>query len=201
MEKAERTFLGQWIALTSVAWFLLSFFGESVLGVIGLGAMAVGQWFLLRRRHVTTAGWWIVATLAGFFIGAAIGGITGGWLQDSLDGVVDTEFGIRPAFTPGRTVGAAAVANVFAGACLGSAMGTAQWQVLRRHAHHEWSWLLSSIVSWSVGIGGSFFIVVTPAFTHAAGSMIVGVGSGIALLRCLPARQYGRARDRVATSA
>jgi len=65
-------FFWRWAALTSVSWFLLNFFGESVLGLGGLALMAIGQWRLLRRRHVAAAGWWIVATIVGFGVFRAV---------------------------------------------------------------------------------------------------------------------------------
>jgi hypothetical protein len=98
--------------------------------------------------------------MVGVVVSTAVGGITGGSLQDSLDGIADPRFGIHSPHAPGRSVVTFMIATAYAGALVGSAMATAQWRILRRRAAHEWCWISANIV-------------------------VVGIGAGAALSHCL----------------
>jgi hypothetical protein len=190
MRESEQSFFWLWVAVTGVGWFLLDRFNSPWPNCIGIMGMATGQWLLLRQRHVEKAGWWVPATLVGLVIGIAAGGITGGWLQDRLDGVVDPHVGIQSPRAPGRSIVTFLAATAFAGACVGSAMATAQWRILRRQAGHEWCWLAVNIVTLSLA-------AVVPVFFDVHGDwsvgsslavgIVVGVGTGGALIHCLSA--------------
>jgi hypothetical protein len=187
-----------WVAVTGVGWFLSVWFASSWLFFIGFLGMATGQWLVLRRWHVEKSGWWVPATLVSIVVGIAAGGITGGWLQDSLDGVVEPGFGIRSPGAPGRHIGTYLAATAFAGALMGSAMATAQWRILRRQAAHEWCWLAVHIGTVSLAaVGGEFLWLyggrsVGSIVVHGlVVGLVVGVGTGGVLMHCLSAGRRG----------
>lgn len=93
---------------------------------IGLG-FGVGQWLVIRR-HIDGAVWWIVATIAGFAAaGAAVG--TGTTEELAMRGL-NTE-------TLGFVFGAAA--------------GVSQWLVLRLHSARALWWIPASVAAFGIG--------------------------------------------------
>ena len=120
----------QWVLASTVGWVV----GWILTGATGVGVGAtigLAQWLVLRRL-IREAGWWVWASTIGWLIG---------WLL-----IVSGEV-IPPGAGPGLT-------SVMAGALLGTAIGIAQWLVLRRVVHQAGWWILASIVGWTVSLPG-----------------------------------------------
>ncbi len=100
-----------------------------VIPAVGI-SLAIMQWLTLRR-HLSQAGWWVLATLVGWFLGVAfvmtgVGVVIGDWLEYGLVGNVIT-FGI-----------------------IGLALGITQWLILRRQVLQAGWWILASLAGWVV---------------------------------------------------
>lgn len=95
--------------------------GYGALSGAAVGA-AVGtaQWLLLRK-HFSRAGWWVLATTAGFALFGAVGNI------------LDAEINLVLAF-----------------AMVGSVIGIIQWLVLRQHFSQAGWWVVASALAFSV---------------------------------------------------
>jgi hypothetical protein len=96
-----------------------------IFGFIGVG-LGTMQWLVLRR-HVARAGWWIGATALG---GTAVGVVAG-----TLGDVV------------------AVVGLVIGYGVMGAILGVLQWLVLRRQIDRAWWWLAVSPAGWALGTG------------------------------------------------
>ena len=95
----------QWVLVTTVGWML----GLALGGEIGVGLfVGLAQWVVLRR-YFSQAGWWILASAAGWIAGWVI--ITSGLIVSPGGGL----------FTA-----------IVSGAAFGLTVGVAQWFVLRR---------------------------------------------------------------------
>jgi hypothetical protein len=97
---------------------------------VGL-SFAITQWLVLRR-HMPQAGWWVLASTAGWIAGFGVPAIV---VKVVDSGVVGT-------------VGREVFAAVFFVA-VGAAVGMLQWFVLRWHAPQAGWWVLASIVGWA----------------------------------------------------
>lgn len=131
---------------------------DSVLGfTLAFGASGavtgLAQWLVLRRR-LSGAGWWVLATAVGF----ATFGIA---------------YGAIYAITGGAVSDAVGFAIVFV--LVGAAAGTAQWLVLRRYVPRAGWWVPASTAGFA-----TFGVVTAGAFE--AVSPVVGVAIGVALV-------------------
>jgi hypothetical protein len=97
---------------------------------VGL-SFGIMQWLVLRR-HIPQAGWWVLASTAGWIAGF---------------GVLAVVFKVVEGVAPG-TIEPKVFAAVFFVA-VGIAIGMLQWLVLRRHAPQAGWWVLASIVGWA----------------------------------------------------
>ncbi len=95
------------------------------------------QW-LVMRRHVARAGWWVPATAAGFTLA---GGVAG-----SIFRLPSPAMSVP---TPAVVFASAVAFGVVAGA----AGGTMQWLVLRRYVARAGWWVLASFLGLTVGLG------------------------------------------------
>jgi hypothetical protein len=187
----------QWVLATSVGWFFGVFLGffsgsfiwEEVIGISALGGIfayfmfgaALGsvvslmQWLVLRRR-VSGAGWWILASTAGFAVvgasgyGAAV--VTFGF-SEGLD-----ELGSFAALLGWSVVVA------FGGAVT----GILQRIILRTQVPRSGWWVLASTVGWglSVTVGGAGIVVEAIEFLKllslVGGGVVLGAVTGGALV-------------------
>ena len=130
-----------------------------LLGVVMTGA-AVGviQWLVLRRE-VSGAGWWVLASTVGWVMGTAAAGL--GILLVGLQ-----------EFSP---VSASLVFSVMVGAVV----GVLQWLILRRQLRRAGWWVPASIVGWAMGQAAHGAIGL-PAVGAVSGAI-----TGIALVRLL----------------
>ena len=104
-----------------------------VAGYVGVavGGIMVGvlQWLVLRRQ-IASAGWWVLASIVAV---AAVGVVV------FVVGVVDTDVGW-----------------VLGAGLTGTVLGLLQWLVLRRQVARAGWWVLAGTVAWIVGgpVGG-----------------------------------------------
>jgi len=123
--------LGMWL------WWVVA----SGLGFVFPPLQPLAQWLVLRR-HLSRAAWWVLATILGMGVGGAIGMATG----------VDAMVALAWAVGDGSEV-------VKTGATLGVAVGVAQWLILRQHfAEARW-WIPASTTGWTVGAVAGLSIV------------------------------------------
>ncbi len=100
---------------------LAGYLGLAVGGIV----MGVLQWLVLRR-HVTRAGWWVLASIGAV---AVVGGVVFGV------GMVNPDLG---------WLGGASI--------FGTVVGVLQWMVLRGQVRRAGWWVLVSTVAWVVGM-------------------------------------------------
>ena len=126
-----------WILATSIGWvtFLIIFEGFSFLlfpSLIASGSLlGFGQWLVLRR-HIPLARWWLLASLPGWML-------TWSYLQ-VLQGA---------DFIPPQIFLVMGAIGGFLGGLLG---GSLQWLVLRRYIVGAIKWLFPSITGTTIGI-------------------------------------------------
>ena len=99
--------------------------------------IGIAQW-LVMRRHTRRAGWWLVASIAGWIVGAAAIIVT----SSVVSSVVP--MGILNEIVTG-TAG-----TVVALALLGAVIGITQWLYLRRHFTRAGWWVLASLAGWAL---------------------------------------------------
>ncbi len=105
-------------------------YGGVVVGVTVVGAL---QWLMLRRQ-LAGAAWWIVASLvSGVVAGGVIYGVGG-------------DAGFTAEVTRDLDVGWVVEAGLY-----GVVLGVLQWLVLRRQVALSGLWVLASTVGWIVG--------------------------------------------------
>ena len=124
----------------------------TLIGAFGGASVGIAQWLVLRRQ-VARAGWWVLASIVGFALGFVVGGPLGSATTS------------RAVFTPVDV----AVQFLLGGAGNGAPMGIAQWLVLRRQVGRAGWWVLASTVGLAVG---AFFSV-------AAGVIYAPITGGV----------------------
>lgn len=119
----------------------------AVIGVVIGAYTGLAQWLLLRKQ-LFQADWWILATVLGWALGLA------------LFSVVND-----------------AVNNTVSGAVIGSVMGLAQWLVLRTQLFHTGWWIVATILGLTLGfaMNDAFFRVVNDPTSRAIIGAIIGV--------------------------
>jgi ABC-type tungstate transport system substrate-binding protein len=184
LKKPERSFYLSWIVLTAfsvpIAYFFSIIILKIVTNIVGdyvfvngvrhitedylamyalvpsmsvvTGALQYG----LLRQYLPRMGWWVFATVAGWFLGVLLIALPGwlGWIDAPLNNL-DLIFLL-----------------------MGSAIGISQWLLLRRRlAQADW-WIAANVAGWgllgsitpdnSLGQFGLFTLGLLPACTTAA---------------------------------
>ena len=159
-----RSFGIWWVLASIVGWAVGSVVSDTVgdivgevwfdsVGLIVLGTSIGGMQWLVLRRQVSWAGWWLVANIAGWTVGA----------------LVNLPLNLALGLFPGWLVGLV-VAGMF------------QWLVLRRHISRAGWWLLASFVAWAAGTGISVALPECRGPCSAAVfGAVIGAITGIAL--------------------
>ena len=157
-------------------------FGHLVMPGLIVG---VAQWLVLRR-YLPYAGWWILASALGWILGSIV--------MLTIYGIIDQILGIR---LPSRILSPVVISTLY-----GAALGAAQWLVLRGHTQRAGWWVLISVVGgavgWAVGVAcpgipfGSAALSFAPrwavngAVTNGVAWAVNGAVTGIALVWLLP---------------
>jgi hypothetical protein len=163
--KVERSQVGWgfwlgWVVASTVGWFVglimmyiigflmaesfdIEWLTDLYMGImLGIG-VGVLQWLVLRRR-VSRAGWWVLASAAGFVV---VGG--------SVFGAADVVFG----FLEGMG-GMSSFINVLGRTVVvalgGAVTGILQWLVLRSQVSRAGWWVLASTVGWGLCMAVAF---------------------------------------------
>lgn len=152
-------FLG-FIAAFSIGTFVSDTMGNIATGVFAGMVLGTGvgmmQWLVLRRR-VTKAGWWIPASAFGGLVLIAAG--SGSYLipKESLSGAL------------------AATGILVAG---GPLMGALQWLVLRNKVGRAGWWIVASTAGW----GFIILMVRTTPFGGGDGGAVLAIVAGVTFL-------------------
>jgi len=113
-------------------------------GIVG-AVLGTSQWLLLRRR-LANARWWIPASAAGLGLGLAAGVVL---VEQTGRALTGGQVNVRMFSVPVRAGSMAVV-----GLVSGLALGAAQWWVLRRHSGMASRWFWASALAFPV----SFFV-------------------------------------------
>ncbi len=132
--------------------------------VMTAAAVGVMQWLVLRRA-VSGAGWWVLASTVGYTVGVAAAAVLGILLVHWLE--------------PPRPWVVSIVGGAVGEAMKGAAVGVMQWLVLRRAVSGAGWWVPASIVGWAMGQAAHGAIGL-PAVGAVSGAI-----TGIALVRLL----------------
>lgn len=175
----------QWVLASVVGSFVGEFMGDFLQGLVvpfssGIEAaacMGIAQSLVLRQQ-VPQAGWWVLATAAGWVVSITLGI------------VVAQAYGFGPG-----------LAAVYVS--IGLILGLGQWLVLRRWTYRAGWWILASSLGWLVGwvtgqpISAVLFVdmgVDTTTFVAVGVSQAI---TGIVLIRLLQRpRSEGRGLGR-----
>ncbi len=198
-----------WVVATTVGWVAGLGVGQVVSGVVSgiMSAVMFGivvgvlQWLVLRRQ-MARAGWWVVASVVGWLVGwlVAWGGFGivsgGGFVGGGFVGEVVSE-----AVGWVVVVGLGPVVSVFV-------VGVLQWLVLRRQVARAGWWVVANVVGLGVFVVASGFIMITvdlvvgfvgTVVSEVVGMAMYGVITGIVLVQLLRQRA-GDADDAASAS-
>jgi len=133
------------LALAGASTLLVGSIGGAALGA----SLGIAQWLVLRR-HIRSAGWWVVASTVGGIAGVALGML----LSDALGPLIGVALdgAARPRASDPRLLLSRAVAGAGVGAVIGLALGGAQWLVLRQHVRSAGWWIGVSGFGWMIGL-------------------------------------------------
>lgn len=185
-ERVGIKFWLQWLLATTVGWVgglaalvLIPGTTSSVLvegAVLAAAGSLVGalQWLVLRRR-ISRAGWWIPASAAGWCAGLGIS-----WLYTAIAAWYLERTGALTGTLIGASMGAAI------GILVGAGVGVLQWLILRRQVRRAVWWISASTVSWA---GCLLIFALIPETTYSAffggvtlSGAVVGATTGLVLL-------------------
>jgi len=150
----------QWIMATAWGWILGSLLFAGIYLAAAGVTVAVFQWVILRS-HLRGAWRWLPASIIGWGVGTGLAFALGQ---------------LEPSFVTGSL--------------LGSAVGLAQWLILRREVRWAGWWIAISVVGWSTGM--------SMALAPLLAGVLAGAMTGIALLllpRMPKAAQPNQARE------
>lgn len=165
--QTRRSFCFQWLYLTLLG-FLASLFwieiGERpdmgmIQGIIGGTMIGCSQWLVLRR-HIPDAWWWIIASILGWGVmGVSSFGVIGWFAPRTLQ------------FFPRLVYG------IIDGATLGLILGMAQWWVLRQYVTPAWVWIFTNLLYWSISLSVGWTIGgILRRLTHLFLGEVIGLG-------------------------
>jgi hypothetical protein len=155
-------------------------------GIVG-AVFGTSQWVLLRRR-LENARWWIPASAFGLGIGLAAGIVL---VEQVGRAVTGGQINVRMLSVPVRAGSMAVV-----GLVSGLALGTAQWWVLRRHPRTARAWLWTSTLAFTLSLFASSLLadLVLGGLTKVPGFAGFVLAAGL-LAGALTARQADRLSD------
>jgi sugar lactone lactonase YvrE len=135
-----------------------------ILGILFGLTISVLQWLVLRR-HITKACWWIAATVTGLSLGIPLGIVA-----------------LRSLFAGPTAIGGPSYFIILAAIVPGIIVGLLQQMALQQHFSRAWWWMLPSALTWPVPLIYLFEgVEVRDAGLLAGLGLILGTISGIAL--------------------
>lgn len=142
--------------------------GGAVLGAV----LGPAQWLVLRR-YISAAGWWVPASIVGLACGVALGMAA----ADALGPIFSTDASIARQSGPGLRplLNMAATAGI-GGAGIGLCLGGAQWLVLRREVPGAGRWLVTSALGWPAALAVGALVLNNGGLI--AGLLVAGVVVG-----------------------
>jgi hypothetical protein len=167
-----------WLLATTAGWMLgfviLASFPKTTTPALVEGALltlsgtlsGALQWLVLRR-HIRRAGWWVPASAAGWVGGFAL------FLLLAVSSVSVVEMS---AATTGLLLRFSL--GAMAGAGVGAATGVLQWLVLRRQVHRAGGWVVASITAWLLAFAGLVLASRSTSATFLGVGAMVGVVVG-----------------------
>ncbi len=172
--------------------YALRLFAAVLSGAMCGSTIGLGQWLVLRRE-LKGAGWWVGATMAGY---ASLGVlilvgnlVQPGWLDWAVTLIADGKMHwlARLVPTDPNWHFASWPAGALTLTLLGAALGAIQWLVLRGRVAHAGWWILISTVGWGLGAvlssNPDAFLAVSASFVVPY--VVAGLGM-MALLRRNP---------------
>jgi hypothetical protein len=147
----------------------------SVVGAAFGTPFGIAQWIVLRR-YIRRAGWWVLATTLGYIVVFLLGA-----LFSPQDGTIELE--------PGQQV----LLGIVLGAAVAVPGAVLQWLlVLRNHTPKGGVWILASVLSWAFGFAISFALELTLGeLTFIFGPVVAVALSGLAMIWLLRQRPEG----------
>jgi hypothetical protein len=154
--------------------------------IIGL-TMGVGQWLVLRR-HITRAGWWVVVTAVSLAVVGAVKSLLGPYMDDIIFDLIGwTEYigGWRLVPLVGPLFG------VLMEGLSGLVVGLAQRPVLRRQVGKAGRWVPISALAWGIGSAVVALVIwmagepsdeMAMQLTAVMGGVVLGVVTGLGLV-------------------
>ena len=134
-----------------LSWLLASASGGTLLGALSAPneffwylimtgfVVGVAQWLVLRR-YLPYAGWWILASGLGWFLGIMVS-ITTGEITAPIIELLASASGFWRVFW----------LDVVHDTVVGAGLGVGQWLVLRRHTQRAGWWVIASPIGRVVG--------------------------------------------------
>jgi hypothetical protein len=120
--------------------------GVTTWAVVGL-LLGTGQWLVLRRR-IQGAGWWVLATAVSMAVVGAAKWSQGPIAAAAMSGIMQQVGGLDwSVITPLFGIG---IAMVFEGVT-GLVVGLTQWLVLQNQARKAGWWVWISVLAWAIG--------------------------------------------------
>lgn len=138
--------------------------------------VGVAQWLVLRR-YLPYAGWWILASALGWFLGTLVSITTEGITVPVIE-LLESVIRLRGVFW----------LNVVDGTLYGTVLGAAQWLVLRRHTQRAGWWVLASSIGGAVNgavsaaCAAAIPVGISAALPYGAGWAGSGAVTGMALV-------------------
>ncbi len=166
--------LGVLSLVTRLALSQTSALPTNLIGGAGLGiVLGLTQWLVLRR-YVASAGWWVPASILGAACGAALGMAAADALGPmffamDVSSVRPAPGGLRPLLNMAASAG-------IAGAGVGLLLGVAQWLVLRRAVAGAGRWIVASALGWPAALAIGAACITGGGFL--AGLLVAGMVGG-----------------------
>lgn len=132
--------------LSGLIIYKLKSMGGILWSILLLGILIGGMQWLLLRRHLHNAGWWILASLGGWAVTLMLAARASVLLDFTLD-----------EFITEKNIPLAVLGILGAGLLHGIVLGLFQWLVIRKVQSKSYVWIVLSSLGWMVGFfSGSF---------------------------------------------
>ncbi|MAG37491.1 MAG: hypothetical protein CL878_14745 [Dehalococcoidia bacterium] len=123
-------------------WWVVANFIGAFVGFMWPGVgVGIAQWLVLRR-HVAVARWWVGSTILGIVVSGAVGVAV--WTAIGM--ILPLSYSLGPLL-----YGQLVAGSIW----LGAAIGLVQWPLLRRHVPRAGWWVAASSVGVVMGAGAA----------------------------------------------